>query len=416
MARVNTTEVTCPAGTIIGVADDGVRRFHSIPAVHVGEMFDDPRPQELGLLIDATSPHPGAPHLSITAPGVPAGTHLPVLVWIHGGRFEVGDHTETFSNPDGFTRAGVVHVRVGYRLKFPGFVQFAGDAPAHYRAVADVAGALAWVQRNIEAFGGDPTNVTVMGHSAGAAIALWLCRRDHYKGDFRRVLAMSPAFPRRGFSQRKWAARGALGTPLVRESLNQLSPTKLDHAYQRFRTHFPGDMALGPYPLDATEMAHVPVVITCTDEEFYPNGRALDRVGMVARGFVRLAGRRMGLGKGVVGGYVASISGNAPIAGRFISDSMVRRFVDTVAEKAPGPVWLAEHTGYTHAADLTSMFAPDPWLLTYLRTGEVGWPQYEPPTRHAARRRVGEEPTVVRDPLGYLRGYFAAPNSNDIAE
>lgn len=419
MARVNTTEVTCPAGTVLGVMDDGLRRFHSIPVVQASGLFDNPRPAELGLLIDATRPHPNAPHLSITAPAATAHEDLPVMVWIHGGRFEEGDHTETFSNPDGFAREGVVHVRVGYRLKFPGFVQFPDDTAAHYRAVADVSTALTWIQHNIEAFGGDPTNVTVMGHSAGAAIALWLCRRDHYKGEFRRVLAMSPAFPRRGFPQRKWAARGALGTPIARVALNRLSPTKLNHAYQRFRLHFPTDMALGPYPLEPQEMANVPVVLTCTDKEFHHSGAKLDRVPALGRVFVRVAGRTMGLRKRAskgAGKGTGTGTGKGYTAGQLLSDSLVRRHVDAVAEHAPGPVWLAEHVGYAHAEDLSGMFAPDPWLLTFLRTGDVGWPEYGVSGRGAVRRREAEAPTVVHDPLGYLRDIFEDPNSSDIAE
>ena len=407
---METTEVTCPAGTVLGTVNAGVRHFHSIPVVKIDGPFDDPRPQEHGLLIDATSPRPGHPHLSITTPApAPSGGDLPVLVWVHGGGFETGDHTETFSNPDGFAREDVVHVRVGYRLKFSGFAQFSGDAPSHYRGVADVAEALAWVQRNIEAFGGDPTNVTLMGQSAGAAIVLWLCRRDHYKGEFRRALAMSPAFPRRGFEARKWAVRGALGTPVTRGELSKLSPEKLERGYTRFSRHFPTDIKLGPHPLDPAEMAEVPLVLTCTDEEFYSQGAALDRSRRVAGAFVRIAGRSMGLRKGAGGDYVASISNEAPVAGRFLTDALSRRFVDAVAEGAPGPVWVAEHPGYAHSGDLEPLFAPDAWLLEYVRTGEVGWPEYEQPDRLAARRRIGGEIEVVADPLGYVRGLFADP-------
>ncbi|WP_349676585.1 carboxylesterase family protein, partial [Corynebacterium sp. UBA2622] len=52
----------------------------------------------------------------------------------------------------------MIQVRVGYRLRLAGLARFPDDAPSHYRAAHDCQLALEWVQRNIEAFGGDPTN------------------------------------------------------------------------------------------------------------------------------------------------------------------------------------------------------------------------------------------------------------------
>lgn len=353
------TEVTCPAGTVVGTLDNGVRHFRSVPYARIAHPFDDPVACPGGTFTDATKDNPGAPALSITTPaGARTLGDLPVMVWVHGGRFEEGDHTETVSNPSGFARAGVVQVRVGYRLKFPGVLPLAGDPPGHYRAVADCLAALAWIQRNIEAFGGDPTNVTVVGQSAGGAIALWLTRRDHYRGDFRRVLAVSPAFPRRSVATRRWAARGALGVPLTRSALNRLAerdPQRLERAYRRFRRRYPADMALGLSPMDPAELAPVPTVVTFTDGEFC------------------LPGQRFAWAR------------------RRISDAAVRRPARAVAAGAAGPVWLAEHTQagrvLGHSDDLEALFAPDPWLLDFVRSGHVGWRPYaEAPT--AQRRRL----------------------------
>ncbi len=405
------TEVTCPAGTIVGVERDGVRAFESIPYSRIVGAFDDPLPAEQGLLIDASVPRPGTASLSVTTPGTakPGADH-PVVVWIHGGRFEHGDHTETFTNPDDFARAGVVQVRVGYRLKFPGFLPLHTDAPGHYRGVADCAEALSWIQRNIEAFGGDPTNVTVVGQSAGAAIALWLARRDHYKGEFRRVLAMSPAFPRAPFESRKWATRGALSTPLTREALNQLyrdNEPKMQRGYQRFRTQYITDCALGPHPLDATELAEVDLVVTSTREEFIGHGAALDRAHL-GPAYVRAYGRRMGLKKGKAGDYLAGLGqeNDSRAAGRFNSDALIRRWVDEVCEHAPGPnTWQAEFPHGRHSAELPALFRSgtqlNDWLMNFARTGGVGWGRY------GDRREamcVGEG--VASDPLGYFRGCF----------
>lgn len=403
------TEVTCPAGTVVGVTRDGARWFESVPYSRIVGAFDDPLRVEQGLLIDATRPQPGTASLSVTTPdGARPGDDLPVVVWIHGGRYEVGDHTETFMHPEAFARAGVVLVRVGYRLKFPGFLPLHTDAPGHFRGVADCAEALAWLQRNVESFGGDPTNVTVVGQSAGAGIALWLARRDHYKGEFRRALALSPAFPRRPFSARKWAARAALSTPLTRDALNALyrdNPQKMERGYQRFRTQYITDCAVGPHPFDGRELAQVDLVVTSTRDEFINHGAALDRAGL-GGAFVRSAGRRMGLKKGTAGEYVAAVkAAGRPVAGQFNSDALIRRWVDEACEHAPGNVWQAEFPAGTHSSELAALFRPgtelNDWLLGFARGGEVGWEVYR---RRRQAWRVGEGAT--HDPLGYLRGCF----------
>ena len=339
------------------------------------------------------------------------GTDYPVMVWIHGGRFEVGDHTDPTPNPEGLAQRGVVVVRVGYRLKFEGFLPLHTDPPAHYRGVADCAEALAWIQRNIEAFGGDPTNVTLVGHSAGAAIALWLTRRDHYKGEFRRAIIASPGFPRAGFEGRKWAARGAVSTPLTREALNRLAadnPARLERGYRRFRRRYPTDAAVGPFLFDATELAEVDMVVSSTREEFTAQARSIDRLGL-GPAFVRVMGRSLGLKKGAAGRYIDAVhhsrhhSGRRDVAGQFVTDALIRRWVDEVCEHAPGNVWQAEFPAGAHSTELASVFAGEytDWLVSYLRGEGVGWEGY------GSRRQamcVGEG--VTRDPLGYLRGCF----------
>jgi len=157
---------------------------------------------------------------------------------------------------------GFVHVHVPHRDGFEGFLPFAADAIGHFRGVADVKLALRWIQRNIEAFGGDPTNVTVVGAGEEAAVALWLCRRDHYAGEFRRVWATDPVFPRAPYEKRKWIVRYLLSAPLTRAKLNELAenrPGRVGRSYRRYAKLF-GPM--GPQPYDASELAELAVVRT----------------------------------------------------------------------------------------------------------------------------------------------------------
>ena len=102
-----------------------------------------------------------------------AGDKLPVLVYIHGGGFTGGcGHEKHFDAPI-WTQKGIIGVTLNYRLGPMGFVclpQLKEEAgfTGNY-GLYDQMTAIRWVRDNIEAFGGDPENMTIMGQSAGAA-------------------------------------------------------------------------------------------------------------------------------------------------------------------------------------------------------------------------------------------------------
>ena len=89
----------------------------------------------------------------------------PVMVWVHGGGLRMGDKASSkdlASKPEYFTsKLGFILVSVNYRLIPEGLY------PTN---VQDVADALAWVQNNIADFGGDPRQIFLLGHSAGAQL------------------------------------------------------------------------------------------------------------------------------------------------------------------------------------------------------------------------------------------------------
>lgn len=98
--------------------------------------------------------------LDVFAPGT--GEHLPVLVWIHGGGWRIGDKSNVQRKPAAFNQAGYVFVSINYRLHPT--ANFADQA-------GDVARAISWVKNHAPDFGGDPGRIFVMGHSAGAHLA-----------------------------------------------------------------------------------------------------------------------------------------------------------------------------------------------------------------------------------------------------
>ena len=101
------------------------------------------------------------------------GAKLPVMVWIHGGAFVFGSGSFPGSSGVAFARQGVVLVTFNYRLQRLGFFAFPALSQEHPEELKgnygymDQVAALRWVQQNIAAFGGDPTNVTIFGESAG---------------------------------------------------------------------------------------------------------------------------------------------------------------------------------------------------------------------------------------------------------
>jgi triacylglycerol lipase len=104
--------------------------------------------------------------LDVFVPEAPAASPRPVLVFVHGGAFTLGDRRSPPGAPfyDNImlfaARHGLVGVNVTYRL-----------APQHQwpAAAEDLGAAIRWVGEHIAAHGGDPVRVFLMGHSAGAA-------------------------------------------------------------------------------------------------------------------------------------------------------------------------------------------------------------------------------------------------------
>ncbi len=92
---------------------------------------------------------------------------VPVVMWVHGGGYSVGDKKNQVADKVHlFNAHGWMLVSVNYRLTRPGEAQSA-QYPDHYE---DVAAAVAWVKANIAEYGGDPSEIALLGHSAGADI------------------------------------------------------------------------------------------------------------------------------------------------------------------------------------------------------------------------------------------------------
>jgi para-nitrobenzyl esterase len=209
-------------GLVRGMAGQGVREYKGIPfaAPPVGELrFAPPAPVESWAgLLEAKQYRDACPqarrfglteesnvedclHVNVAVPTAPHSGPRPVLVWFYGGAF-VGGSTKLYPI-DFLAREGdMVVVSVNYRLGPFGFMAhpaFAAEANGGY-ALEDQRAALRWVQRNIAAFGGDPSNVTIGGVSAGgASVCMHLVSPDRTTGLFHKAIVQSAgcSFPLR---------------------------------------------------------------------------------------------------------------------------------------------------------------------------------------------------------------------------
>ncbi|HBK47183.1 MAG TPA: carboxylesterase [Xanthomonadaceae bacterium] len=123
--------------------------------------------------------------------------NAPVLVWIHGGALRTGSSKEPFYDGARLARRGVVVVSINYRLGVLGYLahpelsaESAQGVSGNY-GVLDQIAALQWVKDNIGGFGGDPSNVTVAGESAGALSVMYLLAAPPARGLFHKAILQS---------------------------------------------------------------------------------------------------------------------------------------------------------------------------------------------------------------------------------
>jgi para-nitrobenzyl esterase len=134
-------------------------------------------------------------YLDIRTPRPSRKSRLPVFVWIHGGGNWAGSPGAVIDS--GLADRGIVVVTIQYRLGVFGFLshpqltrESSHGASGNY-ALMDQIAALEWVKRNIAAFGGDPAQVTIAGHSAGGQDVALLLLSPRAKGLFARAIQHS---------------------------------------------------------------------------------------------------------------------------------------------------------------------------------------------------------------------------------
>lgn len=216
---MQTIETTCPQGRIRGRDLGGVYGFLGIPYARDGGRFRYAQPAASweGTL-DATGIagiFPQKTHritvagpegpvemeqtedayvVNVWTPGMDDAAR-PVIVWLHGGGWSAGSGCYPSSDGEVFAREqDAVFVTANYRLGALGNLSLPGIADDNL-SVHDAISVLGWVQENIAAFGGDPSNVCLAGQSAGAWYAIALAGLQAAHGKFAKLMLMSVPTP-----------------------------------------------------------------------------------------------------------------------------------------------------------------------------------------------------------------------------
>ena len=202
-------------GTVQGVVQSTFRSFLGIPyaAPPVGNlrwkppqahapwsttlnatMAGNPCPQ-IASPFGQASTNENCLFLNVYTPN-PVTANAPVMVWIHGGAFVAGEGSD-FNPAATLVAQGAVVVTINYRLGAFGFLALpslsaedANGSSGNY-GLQDQQFALQWVHNNIQAFGGNPDNVTIFGESAGGFSVCANIASPDARGLFQRAITES---------------------------------------------------------------------------------------------------------------------------------------------------------------------------------------------------------------------------------
>ncbi|MFE1109101.1 carboxylesterase/lipase family protein [Streptomyces rochei] len=270
-------------GPVAGASADQVDRFLGIPyaAPPVGAgRWQPPAPAAAWTgTRSATSPGSrclqfgggtGSPgmsedclYLNVYTPAHRTNRPLPVMFWIHGGGFSFGSGDREDGSLIARTN-NVVVVTVNYRLGVFGFLDLPGlsrHGAGNY-GLLDQQAALRWTQRNIGAFGGDASRVTIAGESAGGHSVCALMASPPARGLFSGAIIQSGGCPSHTVGQavdrgKRYAA--AAGCSATSAGLSCLR-AKPAGALQAAAGGFVGGVLSGPLPVSGVPELPVPPI------------------------------------------------------------------------------------------------------------------------------------------------------------
>ena len=134
--------------------------------------------------------------VNVWTQGIMDGKKRPVMLWLHGGGFHVGASNDPMTYGEALARKGdIVTVSVNHRLNILGFLDLSACSEKYEQSanvgMLDIVKALEWIQNNIENFGGNPADVTIVGESGGGGKVGTLMCMPAAKGLFHKAIIQS---------------------------------------------------------------------------------------------------------------------------------------------------------------------------------------------------------------------------------
>jgi para-nitrobenzyl esterase len=134
--------------------------------------------------------------VNVWTQGINDGKKRPVLLWLHGGGFHVGASNDPMTYGEALARKGdIVTVSVNHRLNILGFLDLSAFGEKYAQSanagMLDIVKALEWIHKNIEQFGGNPSDVTIVGESGGGGKVGTLMCMPAAKGLFHKAIIQS---------------------------------------------------------------------------------------------------------------------------------------------------------------------------------------------------------------------------------
>ena len=392
-------------------------------------------------------------YLNVTAPAgalSPESAGRPVLLWIHGGGFEMGHGPDQAGDGAAFAQShGLVVVTFNYRLGALGFLDVPGENPAGALGLHDQIAALRWTRENIAAFGGDPEQVTVYGLSAGGKSVTNLLASPLTKGLIRRAAESSGGdhvknpeqasdLAGRYFRMLGTTSQRIRAVPAADILAAQLAVADPTAATWVWRPSVDG-AALTDAPLTAIaagSAAGVPLLLqTCSRETALyqlTDPRAAAQADRVLTGYF---GEQRAAG--ILADYAAAYPGQDATELRGVTVMTDERYVVRTerlagAHAAHAPVWRSRYDGpYTgmeddpdpefakyahllhgaHGADAGGIWRGgdggsaalhEAWAA-FATTGDPGWPEYQPDGDRQAMIFAGDGPHLATGPFNFAR-------------
>lgn len=188
---------------------------------------------------------------------------LPVIVWIHGGSYEIGCGDLPTSDPSVWVKEQhIIVVSVSYRLGLFGFLGGSEERPANL-GLYDMIAALQWIKQYIRDFGGDPENITLFGQSSGGDAIAHLMISEETENLFRRVIIHSAPLGFR-INRQKMSHEFFLKTDILKDEPDAL---KMVAGYRTFLPSFRKYGLKTSMPF-CTQYGHPPL---CLEEETMAN-------------------------------------------------------------------------------------------------------------------------------------------------